>query len=715
MKASASLLLLAGAALAAGPARAQDARGPVRETAEVSLVEVPVRVADRDGKPIRGLSAGDFTLQADGRPQEIVGFDAIDLAESTLEPGAFPSAARRRFLFLFDLSFSRPRSIVGARRAAADFVTRRLGAEDLAAVATFSVEGGFRLLVTFSSDRAQLARAIETLGVDSRHEPADPLAFGFEPKALARTAMERGAEASRTENSAKAMVDALETMTSMQRTQSDEYSRGRVRAMIASFGELAHALDSVEGRKDVVLLSEGFQSRLLVGATDTTEEQNFVVNGQIWKVDGDRRFGSEPLRNEISDMTSLFRRSDCVIHSVDVAGLRLDLEVETDVRDQREPHLPGGDRDSLFEFAEETGGEYFRNSNDLSAALEKLLVDTSVVYVLAFKPERPAQEGRFHEIKVRVGAKGARVTARPGYFDRSVFRRRTALERSLAAADAIATERPVRQIPIRMLAVPFAVAGGPASVPVQIEIPGAELLDGVEGDKTGLEVYVYAHGPENRLGDFLTQSVGLDVARSGDALRRGGIRFSGSLRLAPGAWRLRAFVRNSDTGRAGLVAATLRVPDFEERKPELLPPIFLDAAPDWIPLTARPRGDVAGQAASFPAWSVAGENVAPAALAAVPERGELLLCLVSYHLAAESPESALRLAGQVLDADGKPLGAGALSVVSRSAPDAAGGRATLLRFEPPRELPPGRYGLRVFAEDAETGERRQAVAAFRVP
>jgi len=634
MKASAPLLLLAAAALAAGPARAQD-RGPVRETAEVSLVEVPVRVADRDGKPMRGLTARDFTLQADGRSQQIVGFDAIDLAESALEPGAFPSAGRRRFLLLFDLSFSRPRSIVGARRAAADFVRGRLGAEDLAAVATFSVESGFRLLVTFSSDRAQLVRAIETLGIESRREPADPLAFDFEPKAAAaRAELNRGAETSRSASSAKAIVDALETMGAMQKTQSDEYSRGRVRSMIASFGELAHALDAVDGRKDVILLSEGFQSRLLVGTAETTQEQDWVVNGQIWKVDGDRRFGSEPLRNEISDMTSLFRRSDCVIHSVDVAGVRLDLEVEADARDQREPHLQGGDRDSLFEFADQTGGEYFRNSNDLSAALEKLLVDTSVVYVLAFKPDRPSQEGRFHEIKVRVAAKGARVTARPGYFDRTAFRKRTALERTLAAADAIATERPLRQIPIRMLAVPFAVAGGPASVPVQIEIPGAELLDGVEGDKTGLEVYVYAHGPENRLGDFLTQSVGLDLARRREALRRGGIRFSGALRLEPGSWRLRALVRNSDTGRAGLVAATLRVPDFEDKKAELLPPIFLDAAGDWIPLQARPRGDLAGQAASFPAWSVAGESVAPAALAAVPESGALLLCLVSYHLAA---------------------------------------------------------------------------------
>jgi VWFA-related protein len=715
MNGSRAALLIAATMAATSAARAQDASRPVRETAEVSLVEVPVRVTDRDGRPVRGLTARDFTLHADGRAQPIVGFDAIDLAESSLDPGAFPAAARRRFLLLFDLSYSRPRSIVGARRSAVEFVSRHLGPQDLAAVATFSIESGFRLLVTFSSDRAQLARAIETLGIEARREPADPLAFYFEPKALAISALERGAEASRNEASINALVDALETMNSMQKAQSDEYSRGRVRAMIASFGELARALDSVEGRKDVVLLSEGFRSRLLVGTTETSQEQDWLLNGQIWKVDADSRFGSQPLRNELADMTSLFRRSDCVIHSVDVAGVRVDTEVETSSQADREPHLPGGDRDSLFEFAEGTGGEYFRNSNDLAGSLERLLVGTSVVYLLAFHPDRPALDGRFHEIKVKVAAKGARVHARPGYYDRSVFRKRTALERNLSAADAIANEMPIQQIPIRMLAVPFAVSGGAASVPVQVEIPGVELLDGVEGEKTGLEVYVYAHGPENRLGDFLTQSVGLDLTRSREAILRGGIRFSGSLRLAPGAYRLRVFVRNSDTGRAGLVAAPLRVPDFSEGRPELLPPIFLDGVADWIPLRARPRGDAVAETASFPTWSVAGESVAPAALAAVPASGVLRLCLVSYHMGAESAGSGLRLAGQILDADGKPIGAGALSVLSGSAPDADGRRTTLLAFRAPRDLAAGRYGLRVFAEDGETGEKRQAVAAFRVP
>src|ERR1700752_1734212 len=75
----------------------------VRESAEVSLVEVPLNVIGRDGKPVFGLVASDFEIQDDGKPQTILSVDVIDLnrKEETTGPAEpAPPAGRRHFLLL---------------------------------------------------------------------------------------------------------------------------------------------------------------------------------------------------------------------------------------------------------------------------------------------------------------------------------------------------------------------------------------------------------------------------------------------------------------------------------------------------------------------------------------------------------------------------------------------------------------------------------------
>jgi VWFA-related protein len=694
---------------AAPPAGAQQP-GSVRESAEVSLVEVPVRILGHDGNPVRGLAATAFTVEDDGKPQAIVGFDAIDLTEKLPAGGAAPAgpAARRRFLILFDFSFSQPRAIVAARRAAKELVLSGMGDRDLAAVATYSVEQGVRVVVTFTPDREQLVHAIDTLGMEAPRERSDPLAFLYLQAAGPTipgipTTRPTGGKADQS-----GLLESLQSFSIIHRMRDDEYARGRVRQLFQSFRELTQTLDVVEGRKDIIYLSEGFSGRFLTGAADTDEDRQSLIHGELWKVDSDRRFGSTPLRGELGQLGELFRRSDCVVHAVDIAGLRSDADPD------------GGDaslglretENALFEFAHETGGEVFRNANDFGAELAQIVRQTSFVYVLAFRPDRPAEEGRFHELKVRVSTPGVRVIARAGYYDRRGFRQLSPLERRLLAADVIANEISFDQVPARVLAVPFAGSDGTASVPVLLEVPGPALLEADRGEKLEVELYAYAFDSAGRLRDFFVHTLATDLTRNRGRLMAGGLRYFGELHLPPGSYRLRTLVRNATTGRMGSSAEALDVPVFAESEPLLLPPVFLDASEEWVAVAAEGRGSAAPS--SNPFADLPADGMVPAALARVAPGGSSRVALVAYHFDAGERQE-LKLGSQILAEDGRPLEAVKLSVLGSTFAGADGKRTLILSFPAPPGLTPGRYGLRVFLQGSAGGALRQATAPFVVP
>jgi VWFA-related protein len=697
------------AGLAAASAAQEGA--PVRETAEVTLVEVPVRVLSRDGHPVRGLSQADFTVEDDGRPQAIVGFDAIDLAEKSPDAGkaSLQPAGRRRFLILFDFSFSQPRTILAARRAAREFVLSGMGDRDLAAVATYSVEHGLRLLVTFSSDRAQLARAIEALGLEPTREKSDPLAFVYEQAATFTTPGIPSSRPTGGRADVSGLIESLQSLSIVHKMRDDEYARGRVRHLFQSFRDLSLALDTVEGRKDVIYLSEGFRGRFLVGAPETEEERQFLVHGEVWKVDADKRFGSTSLRNELSELGELFRRSDCVIHAVDIAGIRAEDERADDgaAVGLRETE------NALYDIAHGTGGEVFRNANDLGEDLQRLVAQTNLVYVLAFRPDRAVAEGRYHELKVKTSAPGVRVLARAGYYERRGFRQLSPLERRLLAADVIANEIPFDEIPTRVLAVPFAEGEGAASVPVLLEIPGPALLDADRGEKLTVELYAYAVESDGRLRDFFVHTITADLAKSRERLRGAGLRYYGVLRLPPGTYRLRTLVRNAATGRMGFVVTPLEVPVFAAREPYLLPPLFLEGGGSWVSVQSGTRPESASEPPN-PFAQLPSGGLAPAALARVAPGDASRLCLVAYHFDG-GDRNELRLGSQILASDGRPLESVKLAVLASTAPGPDGKRTLLLSFPAPSGLSPGRYGLRVFLQGATGGAMRQATAPFLVP
>ncbi len=689
-------------------------KSAVREEARVVLVEVPVNVIDREGRPVEGLTAADFEVFDDGKKQEITGFEVLDqrrpvLAPAPGEPPIHP-AARRHFLLLFDLSFGSPKGIVNARKSARDFVLQRMKELDLAAVATFSVESGMKLLVTFTSDRTQIAAAIDSLGFPTLADrTADPLAFVITPPGQSNAT--GFSHISNTQGSGSTspldivLEDALENLEILRGKSFRAIYRDRINRLLESFARLAIALDSVQGRKHILYLSEGFDSRELSGSTTVgggAKEAEWIIQGQSWKIDSDGRFGNTGLKSTMTKSLSLFNRSDCVIHSIDIGGLKAGSEI-TGI----EQTVSG--RDSLFYMAEETGGEFLKDANDLSTSFNRLLDRTGLIYILAFQPVRVPETGKFHTLKVKVKDKSWRVSHRTGYYEAKKYTEMSPIEKKLVASSAIAAAVPKTDIPAWVLAAPFPAAEGVARVPVIVEIPGDRLLAKHTEPKMTLDLFIYAIDRKGETRDYLFQTLNLEIPKVEESLRKSGIKYFGQLLLPSGEYTLRTLVRNNENGRFGVSVNALTIPDQASVEPFTLPPIFVEEGERWI--MVKGKSHEAGTAPSEYPFAIAGESFVPSALVDMHSGEEAQVCLIAYNF--ETGSSPLQYTGRILGVDGKPRGKVDLKLLKSSDREREGARKLLFQFKP-QGLEPGRYALAVKLNDPVTGKTSESSFPFDV-
>jgi VWFA-related protein len=714
-------LLPAGLGASTDPPSSTPSReGSVTATADVTLVEVPVYVVGKDGRPVRGLKKDDFELFDEGKPVPVWDLDVIDLGDfgrQTVTPDVpLPPAARRHFFFLFDLTFSRPLDIAKARSAAREFVRNGMRSGDLGAVATVDVEKGLKLVLSFTSDRDQLDAALATLGLPSLTSPAaDPLALTvFNPSLAAVVVGERGALRS---SSDAEFADTLNAFKQMEEKIHDTYVQGRIRSLATSLSTLAVTLNSIHGRKNVIFFSEGFDQKLLSGITGADagrEMGDYLAFGQYWRVESEDRYGRNEIRKHLEDMAEIFRRTDCVLHAVDVSGLRvLGGGVEADTESDEGPAARlgshGRGRASLYFISSETGGSLFENSNDVGEHLSKLQEETSLIYLLTYSPAHLKKPGQYHRLKVKVKAPGSRTSYRAGYYEPRPYTTLTPMERRLLAAQQIAYGLPRLDIPARAIAAPIlAPTGDRAVVPVIVEIPGATLVKTAASEKLNLEIFAYATDQALKTKDYLCQKVSLDLSRIGPQLAASGIKFYGSLNLPPGTFWLRILLRNADTGRSGLLIVPVTVPPKENKGLFVLTPLFHEAPGQWVMVKAVPR-PTAPPPGPYPFVSQ-GESFIPAADPVLDSAGDAKVSVFVYNVPAGDD---LEIEGEIRGKSGARLGPARLTRVATSRNGRAGPLNLLCDFRP-GNLERGGYTLWVGVHDRTSGAKGETLGFFRM-
>ncbi len=384
-----AVALAAAAALVAlpSPARPQyetpPGEAPERETfeggASVLLVEVPVTIVHR-GESLGGFTVDDFTVLDRGEPQTIESFDVLtvtppaartssgDGGETVGSAGgaAVDLAARRNFLFLFDLAYAGSRSLASTAAILEALLDEGLAPGDRVGIGYFSAVRGYRWILGLTDRHDDVRRGLELARamIESDRKRAGALLDDWRKPVGAVPAdarLDRDsllAEAGLTwHNRDVASWPVASTVR--------ELSRGLTGAVEAT----AH----LDGRKYLVHLSRG-------APNGPTGERALVLSFY-------------------EDIKRACRSSGWAIQSVDLGGL-------------------GFGRDSLLMMALDTGGQLFTNSNDVQLLLREMEATTRTSYLLTFQPRNLEPDGGFHrlEVKVRDKPSGARVVHRPGYY-----------------------------------------------------------------------------------------------------------------------------------------------------------------------------------------------------------------------------------------------------------------------------------------------------------
>ncbi|MCP5109525.1 MAG: VWA domain-containing protein, partial [bacterium] len=180
-------------------AAAQQTEDTFRFSTTTQLVVVDIEVRDRDGNPIEGLTAEDFEILEDGKPQRISVFEYQRLSDQTVPEPAAPVAAEvpkkqgvitgsrpgqvryrnsRLMVLFFDLSSMPPEDQVRARTSAEKFVQENLTPTDWVAVMAFGNQ--LTVLEDFTNDKDRLLEVIDRLRIGEASEMAEELAAGEE-------------------------------------------------------------------------------------------------------------------------------------------------------------------------------------------------------------------------------------------------------------------------------------------------------------------------------------------------------------------------------------------------------------------------------------------------------------------------------------------------------------------------------------------------------
>ena len=410
----ATVLCVPGDAQQAGPAEAPAEGAPQRDGGQqppvfrtgINFVRVDVIVTDsKTGQPVADLQQSDFQVTEDNKPQALETFKLIKLDGGRVPgPDGPPQAIRsdsveeleaarddvRLFAIFLDDYHTRLGASVSVREPIAKFISTQLGPSDMVG-----------------------------------------LMYPLQPVATVRMTRDhdliiRGLASFVGRKGDYTVKSRLEEQYANYPAETVEQIRNQV-SLSALKGLITHMGSLKEGRKALVLISEGYSNTLPPQLRDPNASAPGLDNPQRHNPQAglnDNReytrefFSSSDMDMSLREVWDLANKNNVAIYAVDPRGLptsEFDLSQPV-MSAQVDSRYLNATMDTLRTLALQTDGRAIVSRNDLATGMTQIVRDTSAYYLLGYNSTEAPADGKFHEIRVQVKRPGVQVRARKGYW-----------------------------------------------------------------------------------------------------------------------------------------------------------------------------------------------------------------------------------------------------------------------------------------------------------
>jgi VWFA-related protein len=545
----------------------------------VNVVVVHTTVSDKQGNPVPDLKQSDFRIYEDGKLQDTQTFamesyepvpssgspaDAIRAKGDSDRPAmAAPNASRSRMISLVvdDATISSVEYYPVVLRAMTRFVEQDMRDGDQVAI----LAGSGRVQFPFSDNKQILLEEInglsKKLSVSQNTKSDCPPLSDYQAKQIAEGRGGEGpaalADLSQIDNyDLKIAVEDTLICADLIHLMADETRAALLaQARRIAIGAASRQYQETEYRTSMLLHTLRQHLRML-RHFDAVKSVILFSNGFLAE-------GESYISYELQDVVDHALAAGVVLNTIDIRGLYTAIVPASESNVSYFPEEVNY-RQNLFldnmraqetplsRLANDTGGLFYHNNNDIHAGIRNSVHRDAFYYVLTYASPQQKPDGRFHRIKVEVSRSGLELNYRKGYY---APREELSFERRKKEDILEAMQAPdnLNEIPID-LAYNYYQEDDThyeVSLSTNVSVRKMRFLDEDSRRKNLINLVVVAF--EKSIDFKLTDA-------SYASLLQHGITSNVAFSLPTGRYKIKAVVREGAQGKMGSITKTIEIP-----------------------------------------------------------------------------------------------------------------------------------------------------------